>query len=140
MVNAYLPTLTEYQVQSKHATYSVVSLSEFLCAFSVFSVSLWLSFARTYQNHRDTEPAIAGESIKPGASAPGMIVRNFMEPANAGDSPNKTKTLRPILCRPLHGLASNREQPLGLTPQALCFRLLSQADHLVKNDRRKTKI
>src|SRR5689334_4055006 len=71
------------------------------------------------------KPAIAGVSIKPGAQAPGWQNPFPDEAREAGDSLNHYD------CHPFHGLRTILSfLILGLAPQALCLRLLSQAKSL----------
>src|SRR5215217_8958264 len=61
----------------------------------------------------------AGESIKPGAPAPGSELENAIEPVETGDSPN-INALSPASRAPRFYFDIN----LGLAPQALCCRPL----------------
>jgi len=73
------------------------------------------------------EACEAGGSIKPGAQAPGSKHNRGFKPANAGDGPNRDKSLMILMaanCRPFHGLEIRLILILGLAPQALCSRLL----------------
>jgi hypothetical protein len=61
----------------------------------------------------------AGDSIKPGAQAPGSRTQNIITARDSGRQPQKIKR-----CRPFHGLATYTQCFLGLAPQALCCRPL----------------
>ena len=69
-----------------------------------------------------------GESIKPGALAPGSIDQEFRSPrmrATAQGGTMRGRGNMPYLSPIFMGSRSNLPTSLGLTPQALCFRLLS---------------
>ena len=69
---------------------------------------------------------VAGAGIKPGASAPGLNTKQLSSPRmRVTDACHAMAVMNAqTSCRPLHGLLNPLIKNLGLTPQALCLRLL----------------